>query len=306
MQSESETANRLVNLHSIRPSSICSEPWWRTGFNSSSVEHINDGVGPKDSQSQSNGAPVDSAVKEPQTILSPRSGSDGNYGHNHPILQPQQFELVGHSVACASNPYSDPYYGGMMAAYGPQPLVHPQLIGVHHARMPLPIEVAQEPVYVNAKQYHGILRRRQSRAKAELEKKLIKNRKPYLHESRHQHALRRARGSGGRFAKKADNDSSKHTAEEKLANSGPALSSQSASSSGSEPFPTDSGGEATGPHQVNRHEAQKFNHYQNHNGFQGSLYPLQLGERGEKADCSGQQWGSIPSDNRTPKRALAI
>lgn len=85
MQSESETANRLVNLHSIRPSTICSEPWWRTGFNSSSVEHINDGVGPKDSQSQSNGAPVDSAVKEPQTILSPRSGIINLYTISLPL-----------------------------------------------------------------------------------------------------------------------------------------------------------------------------------------------------------------------------
>ncbi|XP_077236300.1 nuclear transcription factor Y subunit A-3-like [Tasmannia lanceolata] len=117
---------------------------------------------------------------------------------NHHILVPPPH--IDFSQSIAHIPYADPYFGGVLAAYGPTPFIHPQMLGLPPARVPLPLELSEdEPIYVNAKQYRGILRRRQSRAKLEAQNKLLKARKPYLHESRHLHAMKRARGNGGRF-----------------------------------------------------------------------------------------------------------
>ncbi|KAK1377687.1 hypothetical protein POM88_024431 [Heracleum sosnowskyi] len=77
------------------------------------------------------------------------------------------------SMAHIPYAYGDPYVNGLYTAYGPQ--VAPQVIGVPPIRVPLPIELADEgPIYVNAKKYNGIMRRRQMCAKLEAQNKLLK------------------------------------------------------------------------------------------------------------------------------------
>ncbi|KAA8514834.1 hypothetical protein F0562_018013 [Nyssa sinensis] len=147
---------------------------------------------------------------EQQEHLEIQSSSPAN-GMSHPGITTPNVQYAttpqlghGNAMALPAYPYPDPYYRSIFAPYDAQPypaqpMVHLQLMGIQQGGVPLPSDAVEEPVFVNAKQYHGILRRRQSRAKAELESKIVKSRKPYLHESRHLHALRRARGCGGRF-----------------------------------------------------------------------------------------------------------
>ncbi|XP_042490548.1 nuclear transcription factor Y subunit A-10-like [Macadamia integrifolia] len=178
---------RNFNNPIFQLSPVTSVPWWSAALGSQPVY-------PAPHKENSDGKDYVKAQKAQQftSILSRQS--------SQPQYQASVELGLAQPMVCTNYPYIDQCYG-VFTAYGAQTA----------GRMLLPLNMTTDdgPIYVNAKQYHGIIKRRQSRAKAEIENKAVKNRKPYLHESRHLHALRRARGCGGRFLKTKNPNSGK-------------------------------------------------------------------------------------------------
>jgi len=105
----------------------------------------------------------------------------------------QQEAFLGHSGAGGIN-----FYDGMLTpSEGLEALVAAQEAAG-------PPSLAPQPIFVNPKQYERIMKRREARARLENHRKVVAERKPFLHKSRHEHAVKRPRGPGGRFLTKEE------------------------------------------------------------------------------------------------------
>lgn len=149
---------------------------------------------------------------DPNLSTSPRSGAPIKKERN-PRSPPQMNNQIGQVPQVQAGRRMSQQVGNPSpAVQNPQPIMNhvprqvnpPMPPGPHvqHQQSPELVTGAAEesPLYVNAKQFHRILKRRVARQRLEEALRLTsKGRKPYLHESRHNHAMRRPRGPGGRF-----------------------------------------------------------------------------------------------------------
>jgi nuclear transcription factor Y, alpha len=130
----------------------------------------------------------DVAVKKERGPGSPQQ-MNNQINHGHPMSQQAASPVV---------PNSQP----LMNHGAPHSIVPPMPTNQQHPQSPKLVSdaVEESPLYVNSKQFHRILKRRVARQRLEEVLKITtKVRKPYLHESRHNHAIRRPRGPNGRF-----------------------------------------------------------------------------------------------------------
>ncbi|KAI4378637.1 hypothetical protein MLD38_016091 [Melastoma candidum] len=176
--------------------------WWAPSFNGDSTSHLSsphvanwsDGSGGHLGDAKQGrgtaGQYLEKGVITRFPIVPESSKSSGD-AQKSPVATSPQSECTGLDLGFSPPTAYEDQLHGLFPSSGPH----------IPDRMMLPLNLTPDegPIYVNAKQYHGILRRRKSRARAEGENKATRGRKPYMHVSRHLHAMRRPRGSGGRF-----------------------------------------------------------------------------------------------------------